>query len=99
MHKTQRVLLTTNKGQVQLTDMKFPIEFCYVGAVPKWNQDSVNNTNYGEDWHLASTVTRQAIVAPQYRDETVTITPASVERQVIKQQRKSVLDVVAVTVQ
>jgi hypothetical protein len=79
-----------------LTEFKYPIEYFYVGAIPKANQDT-SNPYSADDWYKASFVSREPISYPEWKDDN-TIPAASLDRFAIKESMQSVIDTLEVTV-
>ena len=48
--RTHRQTLTTNKNQILLSQLKWPIEYMFVGFRPQWNNSTLN-LNMWHDWH------------------------------------------------
>ena len=48
--RTHRQSLTTNKDQILLSQLKWPIEYLFVGFRPQYNASTSNN-NMWRDWH------------------------------------------------
>jgi hypothetical protein len=67
VYREQMISLTANQGEQLMSQLKWPVEYMFVGMVPKWNTQAITtggggvysggNVNQWRDWHrLTKTV-------------------------------------------
>ena len=69
VHRFQRQQLTAATGEVQLTQLKWPIEYIFACLQPTFNTDLTNNSNVWRDWHRCGKQNIAACPDIKYKSE------------------------------